>query len=198
MANVERARLAGIACVLGAGLWLVVLLADVVAHDTVYASATSYRVWEGLLIVVQVLLFVGVVGLIWSGAAGTGSLGRIGLGIALLGRVAFLVGEIRSFVSGVDDELFIPIGAVLTTLGLLLAGIAILRARRWGGWHRLIPLLTGIYPLVAMFPIVAVTGDPSELMIALWGLFWVPLGIAIYVEAELATDQARTMAPAAA
>lgn len=193
----ERIRLAGIACAIGGALWVIVLMAGVVAHDAVYGSAAGYRIWEALLILVQALLLVGVVGLAWSGAAGTGWLGRIGLGLALLGRTSFLVGEIRSFVGGSDDDIFVPLGALLTGLGLLLAGIVIVRARRWGGWHRLIPLLAGIYPFVAMFPLFAIMGEPPAAMIALWGLLWLPLGIALHAEADVAVV-ARPSAAAAA
>ena len=58
---------------IGGALWMIVLIADVVAHQSVYRSATSYRTWEALLILVQTLLLVGVVGLARSGATGTGS-----------------------------------------------------------------------------------------------------------------------------
>ncbi len=186
MANTERNRLAGSACAVGGALWVIVLMADVVAHRSVYGSAASYRVWEALLVLVQALLLAGVVGLAWSGAVGAGRLGRIGLGFALLGRTSFLLGEFHSFVQGKDDEVLVPLGALVTGLGMLLVGIAVVRARRWEGWHRIIPLLTGLYPFVAMFPIIAITGEPSPLMIALWGLLWVLLGLVLYAEAGVA------------
>ena len=183
MANTERIRLTGLACAAGGVLWLVVLMAEVVNHQAVYGSTAHYRVWEALLILVQTLLLIGVVGLSWSGAAGAGRLGRIGLGLALLGRTSFLLGELRSFILGKDDGLFVPLGALVTGLGMLLAGIAIVRARRWGGWHRIIPLIAGIYPFVAMFPILAATGNPPEVMIMLWGAVWLLLGLALHAEA---------------
>ena len=186
MANTERNRLAASACAVGGALWVIVLMADVVAHGSVYGSAASYRVWESLLILVQALLLIGVVGLAWSGATGAGRLGRVGLWLALLGRTSFLLGELRSFAQGKDDDLLVPLGALVTGLGMLLVGVAVVRAQRWVGWHRMIPLLTGLYPFVAMFPIIAITGEPSALMIALWGLLWLPLGLALYVEAGVA------------
>ena len=197
MATAERVRTAALACTVGGALWLVVLMGDVVAHGTIYDSATSYRVWEAVLVLVDVLLLAGVVGLAWSGAVGDCLLGRVGLGIALLGRVAFLAGEVHSVVQGRDDELLVPVGAVLTALGMLLAGIAVLRARRWDGWHRLTPLLIGVYPFVAMFPILALTGEPPALGIALWGIPWLLLGLAVRAEAA-ATVVARPSIPAPA
>ena len=184
MANLGRVRLSGVACAFGGALWVVALLAGVFAHDAIYGDAASYRAWEGLLIVTQALLLVGVLGLAGSGAAGDGWLGRLGLGIAILGRVAFVIGECRSLIQGRDDEVFVPLGALLTGLGMLLAGIGIVRVRRWGGWHRAIPLLTGVYPFVAMFPFFVLTDTPPAAAIALWGPLWLALGLALRDEAS--------------
>ncbi len=197
MVSTGRIRIAGIACVIGSVLWVIVLMANVVAHRDVYGSATSYRIWEALLILVHGLLLVGIVGLAWSGVAGTGWLGRIGLGLALLGRASFLVGEIRSFIQGKDDELFVPLGAIVTGLGMLLVGIAAMRARRWGGWHRIAPLLVGLYPFVAMFPLLAITGAPPTFTIALWGIPWLLLGLALSTETGVVAMPRHSAAAAA-
>lgn len=197
MANAGRIRIAGMVCIVGSVLWVIVLLADVLAHQTVYGSTASYRIWEGLLILVQALLLFSVAGLAWSGAAGTGWLGRIGLGVALLGRTSFLLAEILSFARGKDDEIFLPLGAVLTAIGMLLFGIAVVRAHRWNGWHRFAPLLAGIYPFIFMFPILAATGTPPEATIALWGIPWLLLGLAMRAQANAAeTLQQQVTLPA--
>ena len=160
MTRLERIRLAGIACAAGGALWVLVLGAAVLAPQAVNGSATSYHVWEAILILVQALLLIGVAGLARSGAAGDGWLGRIGLGTVLVGRTSFLLGEVRSFVQGSDDALFVPLGALLTGVGMLVAGAAVVRARRWAGWRRYLPLAAGAYPFVAMFPLLALTGAP--------------------------------------
>lgn len=192
MASEDRVRQAGIACAIGGALWAIVLMANVLFHDALYGGAASYRIWEGLLIVVQALLLIGVAGLVGSGAAGGGWLGRIGLGIALLGRISFLLGEISSFARGSDDELFVPLGALLTGIGMVAAGIAVLRARHWEGWQRFLPLLAGVYPFVAMFPILAITGTLPGLTIALWGIVWLLLGLALQTMADTAGMRQRT------
>lgn len=185
MAGTERVRAAGIACAIGGAGWLVVLLAGALARDAIYGSAASYRVREGLLIVVQALLLYGTLGLAWSGAAGDGWLGRIGLGIAIVGRVAFLIGETRSFAQGSDDDIFIPLGSVLTGLGMVLVGIAVLRARRWVGGQRFLPLVAGLYFFVALLPLLIVAGEPPTAVIAGWGLPWLALGLALRAEAGI-------------
>jgi hypothetical protein len=192
MTQAERVRAAGIACAIGGALWVIVLMAAVVAPDAVYGNAAGFRIWEGLLIVVQALLLAGVVGLAWSGATGGGWLGRIGLGIALVGRASFLVGEVRSLATGTEDGTFLPLGALLTGVGMVLVGIAVLRARRWDDWHRYLPLLAGIYPFVAMFPLIAVMSEPPVLSIALWGIVWLLLGLALQARARAAGAGGRT------
>jgi hypothetical protein len=193
MANGDRVRQAGVACAVGGALWVLVLMAAVVAPDAVYGNATGFRIWEGLLIVVQALLLYGVVGLVWSGGAGSGWLGRIGLGIALLGRASFLIGEVVSFATGTEDGTFVPLGALLTGVGMVLVGIAVLRARRWDGWQRFLPMLAGVYPFVAMFPLFAVMGEPPVILIALWGIVWLFLGIALQTRASASGAAQRTV-----
>jgi hypothetical protein len=90
---------------------------------------------------------------------------RVGLGIALLGRVVFVLAEIHSFIL-VDGSVLQPVGAVLTAVGMTLVGIAVLRR---GGWQRFTPLLAGVYPFLVMFPFVIITEDANILAIAGWG-----------------------------
>jgi hypothetical protein len=192
MANENRVRQAGVACTIGGGLWVIALMAAVLFNDAIYGSTMNYRLWEGSLIVVQILLLIGVAGLAMSGAAGDGWLGRIGLGIALLGRTSFLIGEISSFARGSDDEIFVPLGALLTGIGMVVTGIAVVRARRWQGRQRFLPLLAGLYPFVAMFPLFAILGEPPIAVLALWGVVWLLLGLALQANAGTARARQQT------
>lgn len=194
MTTHERVRGAAMACASGGIGWFVLLMADVVAHSAIYGRGASYRIWEALLIVAQSALLFGALGLAWSRLTESGRLARIGFPIVMLGRTAFVLGEIRSFAQGKDDGLLLPIGAVLTTIGMMLIGIATARTGRWRVRRRWLPLATGGYPLVAMFPIVAVTGSPSNFAISFWGLFWVALGLAMLTESPLGAGARRTAA----
>jgi len=136
-------------------------------------------------IIVQVLLLVGVGGLSFSGAA-SGWLGGIALSIALLRRVVFVLAEIHSSIL-VEDSILQPLGAVITAVGMTLVGIAVLRAKRWGGWQRFTPLLVGIYPFLVMFPFVIITDEANILAISGWGLPWFLLGYAIWT--SVATER---------
>ncbi len=87
-----KVRTAGALCAVGGAGWLVTgLLSSVISRPHTVAYALMQVPW----IIVQVLLLVGVVGLAFSGAA-SGRLGAIALGIALLGRVVFVLAEIHS------------------------------------------------------------------------------------------------------
>jgi hypothetical protein len=138
-------------------------------------------------VVIQSLLLIGVVGLALSGAA-PGWFGGIALGLTLLGRVDFVVAETHSLINvltiGEDTSVLLPLGALTTAVGMTLVGIAVLRAKRWGGWQRFTPLLVGIYPFVAMFPFLLITGEPNIPAITGWGLPWLLLGYAIWTNAR--------------
>lgn len=168
-------RTAGVLCAVGGAGWLVNGLLSLVIYQPV---GTAHAITEVFWVVIQSLLLIGVVGLALSGAA-PGWFGGISLGIALLGRVDFVAAEIHSLIIGYDSDL-LPLGALITAVGMTLVGIAVLRARRWGGWQRFAPLLAGIYPFVAMFPFIFVTDEPSELAITGWGLLWLLLGYALW------------------
>jgi hypothetical protein len=170
-----RVRTAGALCAVGGAGWLVTgLLSSAVSRPHSVAYALMQVPWT----IVQVLLLVGVLGLAFSGAT-SGWLGGIGLGIALLGRVVFVLAEIHSSIL-VDESILQPVGALITAVGMTLVGIAVLRTGRWGGWQRFTPLLVGVYPFVVMFPFVIVTGEPNIVAISGWGLPWFLLGYAIW------------------
>ncbi|MBA4116976.1 MAG: hypothetical protein H0X71_11220 [Rubrobacter sp.] len=181
-----KVRTAGVICAVGGAGWLVNgVLSLVIIQPVGPALVISEVFW----IVIQSLLLIGVVGLALSGAA-PGWFGGISLGLALLGRVDFVVAEVHSLIIGYDSDL-LPLGALITAVGMTLVGIAVLRAKRWGGWRRFTPLLAGIYPFVAMFPFIFVTGEPNELAIAGWGLLWLLLGYAIWSSGPAPRSQDR-------
>ena len=171
----QRIRLTGMICLVGGILWVITLA----LLPEVTVGSPSYIVVETALVAAQVMLLIGVLGLAWSGAAGTGWFAKIALAIALLGRLAFVVAEVQAFASGTDDTPLLPVGALLTAVGMLLVGIAVLRTGHWNGWQRIAPLLCGVYPLIAMFPFVAIYGEPSPWAIAGWGVLWAMLGLAL-------------------
>lgn len=184
-----RVRPAGTVTVAGGIGWLAVGLASTGVDLGDRAVLTAV---EAAWILVHVLLLAGLLGLHASQAA-AGRLGLIGIGGAVLGRLTFVAAEIQALVQGDDEGPLLPVAAMLTAVGMVLAGIAVARSGHWDGWRRLVPLAIGVYPFLAMFPFVAVTPEPNLVAIAGWGVLWTLLGIALRTtpatgQAQLAHD----------
>ena len=82
---------------------------------------------------------------------------------------------------------------------MILAGIAVLRTRRWGGWHRFAPLLVGLWSLLVLTPASIASGGPPA-PVALWAitgweLCWVLLGVAVLTEIAVPAARRGAAAP---
>ena len=133
---------------------------------------TSLAIW----LVAQCLLLAGLVALHREAPAGRRRGGAIGFVMAGAGRVAFVAAEAVSLATGRLAEAIYPLGALLTAIGMVLLGTAIVRERRWTGRLRWAPLALGIYPFILMFPLVA-AGVSPDLTIGLWGLSAIAVGL---------------------
>jgi hypothetical protein len=82
------------------------------------------------------------------------------------------------------DELLMPIGAQLVAFGMILIGIAALRARVWGGWRLLAPFVVGLYlyliPFVGLILMGMGMGKPPYTFAGLWGVTRILLGYAVF------------------
>ena len=172
----SNVRTAGVLCAVGGAGWLVNGVVSLVLSQP---SGAAFAISEVFWIGIHVLLLIGVVGLALLGVA-PGWFGSIAFGIAVLGRVDFVLAEIHSLSIGDDTSFLLPLGALITAVGMTLVGIAVLRANRWGGWQRFMPLLVGVYPFMTLFPFIFITSEPSMLAITGWGLPWLLLGCAIW------------------
>ncbi len=133
-----------------------------------------------------VVVGAGVVGLAVAGAAGRGRLAASGLGLTLLGLAVLTAAEFSWLAGlGATDALY-GIATLAMMLGLILAGVAVLRAGRWAGWHRYTPLTCGLYIPLVMFPSFALPGTAANYAIGLWGVCWLLLGLAVLAEATRA------------
>ncbi len=64
-------------------------------------------------------------------------------------------------------------------MGFLVAGVATLRARRWSGWRRFTPLVTGVW-LTALVGLAATTSLAGG--VGIYGLCILALGVALYTQ----------------
>lgn len=125
----------------------------------------------------------GAVGLIVAGVLG---LRRVVAAVPVARRaltvaaVALALFGLAHFYALIDPETGVVLFSVFMVPGALavvVAGVAILRARLWRGARGLVPLVCGIWPL-ATIPVGAALGDvPHFLAIAAWGVWWVALGV---------------------
>jgi hypothetical protein len=133
---------------------------------------------EAAWLPVHALVLFGLVGLLHAGVVGRSRWGRAGLQLAIGGRLVFLVAEVAAMIAGEDELPLFPVAAVSTGIGMLMAGVAAIRARRWEGWRRYTPIAMGAYPFLVMFPILAITGERPNLAVTLWGLTFVAIAAA--------------------
>lgn len=166
---------AAIGWMVGGIAWVVTGFAGLGATD---GTAGFYRT-ETAWLAVHLLILGGLVGLVRSGAAGESAWGTRGFGVAIVGRIIFVAGELAALMVGHDDLFLFPVAAVLTGVGMIVGGLAVVRAGRWEGPLRYAPLAMGIYPFVAMFPVLAVTGERPDALLSCWGLLMLAVGLAM-------------------
>lgn len=166
------ARLAAMAWLLGGTVWLA---AAFVYQDSGWRFGAASLLWLGA----DAFIAAGMLALFVLRPHGASRVGAIALGAALVGRAAFVAGEVASLAQGHDDNPFLPIGALLTALAMTTYGVVVLRRGEVRGAGRWAFLAVGLYPLVAMFPVVAITGEPSFVLIALWGAPIAFVGLAL-------------------
>ncbi len=190
-------RTAGLACMVGALTTVVGGLATQVARGSTAVSeeAWSYPWSPGTFValsllwaVTHALIFIGVLGVRRSGAAGPTRAARIGLVVALIGTAVLFVAELAEIPfreQHVDDNgpsvvggLF-GLGTLLTAIGLIIAGYATIRTGRWSGWRRFTPLVTGMWSLMLIGLVMA---DLASAGIGIYGLCFLALGAALCTE----------------
>jgi hypothetical protein len=121
-----------------------------------------------------------------SGAAGTGLLGRLGLGLGVLGALVLAVAEVTTVSAPATSETLFAIAPTLVGIGLVLAGIAVVRTGRWAGWRRWVALALGVYVFAVLTPLIITSGGPPAVPavagLLVWQVLWVLIAVAVLVE----------------
>ncbi|HEX9369492.1 MAG TPA: hypothetical protein VF897_00725 [Roseiflexaceae bacterium] len=177
MDNIRFSRTAGLLLIIGALVGVGCGVREGLFPTT--WGTSQFVVMQVIVLIANTLVLIGVIGLARSGAAGESRLAKIGLGIAVLGSALFLPFEVFIIVNLELGGMLLTLCALLQGLGLLLAGIAVLRAGRWHGWHRLTPLLCGLYPYLVLIPAFAVSDGYNAWALAGWQIPFVLLGLAL-------------------
>lgn len=167
----------------GGAAWVIAAIVGDGAGD----GTTRFYLSELIWLAAQAALLIGTVALWQSRPHGDARTGDAGFAVAALGRAAFVGAEVAALAAGTPQDALLPIAALLTAVGMVVAGIAVLRAGRWAGWRRLAPLAAGAYPFFAMFPFAAAAEDgPPALALGAWGIVLVCLGLAARAEGRRA------------
>ena len=152
--------------------------------DRVLPGESGFTARASAIGFAYLMLMAAVIGVARSGAASGSWPARLGFVSASIG---WALSAVAQFVLQVDvalaETVLFPTATVLIGLGMLVAGIAVVRANRWRGWRRITPLICGLYPFVVIFPAFAATGGPNFLVLSGWGLCWLALGASLWKEA---------------
>ena len=152
--------------------------------------------------VMQVCFFLHHLLLVWglwavwrSGAAGHGRLATVG-GIGSVVAMTLLAVQELVTISVRDDLVTSDaanavnssygIVSILNGVALIVLGVAVLRARRWTGWARWLPLVLGIYVFVPLTPAIFGPFVVGRAAIGLWLALFGVLGVALARESQAA------------
>ncbi|CCH52678.1 hypothetical protein BN8_01695 [Fibrisoma limi BUZ 3] len=99
----------------------------------------------------------------------------------------------KSGVSGAgrNPVLFLlPLGLVLIAISMTIVGLAVRKTRVWTDWRQYTPFAVGWFPVGLMLPLAAIYGKPDYMLVAVWGLTWFLLGLAIYKSGQRTSREA--------
>ncbi len=203
--NIASPRQAAIACIAGA---LITAIGGAVSQIVGASTQVSDELWRypwsteafipisSLWGLSHVLIIVGLLGFRRSGLAGQSRSAAAGLGLALVGTVLLLVGELASIPirdQNIDETgpaivggLF-GMGTLLSAIGLVLAGKATLHAGLWRDWRRFTPLVAGVWALV-LVGVAFTKALPTG--VGIYGLCLLALGLALYTQPSPVTAPA--------
>ncbi len=194
-------KTAGLLCLVGAVIGVISGLVTAFIPPAVSSDWYSYPytpmgflVAELVFVLNHVLLLVGIVGLGRSGATGSGLLGRVGVWISVVGMAALTMCEVGAMTLATSPypsprtdllDTSFGVASLLIGVGLVLAGVAVVRAGEWGGWQRFVALICGVAVFVIVFPGVSGPFLAGRLAITGWMLMFAALGWALYTRARI-------------
>lgn len=114
-----------------------------------------------------------------AGLAGRTVTARIGLILWILGGLGFASGELVHLAAGGASDIFFQIASIATLVGMVLAGVGVLRAGRWPGPGRFLPVITGLY--LIPLTVVIIATDAALVVLTGYSLLWLLLSLSLYV-----------------
>ena|SRR5260370_724034 len=201
MVSQHRVRFFGWACLVGGILEMVMgILYLLLFGGQVSKDAPAL---ELLFLIANICLMGGPLGLLVLrafGSGGTSIFGKTGVVVTLLGLLSYIVAAMNILLSPAQEfqpgsliYLFLPAGALLSTLGMLLVGIATLRGkqlRRSASFTPLLIPLGFVLNVGLQLVYVLATGPHQSLLLPIvvlcFGPMWVLVGYALQSSAAAA------------
>lgn len=110
----------------------------------------------------------------------------LGLSITAVGSICYILNYVLGYWLNLNTKILLPMGALLTGVGMTVTGVEVLITKCWVGIYRFAPLAVGLYPFLVMFPLLIITGHPDLTAIMCWGIPWLMLGITMSRDTDLA------------
>ncbi len=161
-----------------AGGILTVLVAgyDSVADLTANDSFEAFFAIEGVALV---LTLAAVVGLLRTEVPANLAT-RLALRAAAFGLAVFAAGHLLAgFHPASDNNPLMPVGGIFSSVGMLVAGILLIKGGSWAGPGRFTALMCGLYPFVVLVPVFVIAGDGNKPAIVGFGVVWALFGAAV-------------------
>jgi hypothetical protein len=162
--------------------WAVILAATCLIVDGVLEGLLgmpSGPLVPAINVVIDLLFLFGVAALWRSGALRRDRLSIAGLAIALPGLAVVAIGHPATFLNPDAGAFFFGIGLILTSIGMIVTGVAVLKARRWDGWRRFTPMACGLCILVVLMPSFLLPARTFEYGVAVWAFCWLLFGLSL-------------------
>jgi len=182
----RRGRLLGSICIVGGVLVTVSgVLLDSQTAGAASADTTAARLANGLFAIAVLGLVGGLLGLRGLRVGGPGWLPRTAFVVTLLGLLLWIIGGLYLTMDASVDQPFTPAGGLISSLGMIVLGIAAMRSGVLTDWRRFVPLLVGVWffvqiPLQIAF-FISAQGSPSyALLLGVFGLLWALVGYVVW------------------
>jgi len=191
MSNTAFVRLCGVIGALGGIILLAVSVALFLIGEAVDWSASPY---DWIVSLYGPAMLLGLIG--FYSLRSYEPLGRIGLGMAMLGTLSVSAGAFSMFLPVAETSWGWTAwfgGTLLQLAGLVVFGISVLRSKAFATGN-FVPLLAGALPLVlAVLTINNESAGWGSLPLLLSGASWVALGVLL---ARAAEEETAPMSPA--
>jgi hypothetical protein len=184
MSSSDLIRWGALGAMLAGVAWMVSGIISLVipGQGTEDIGSFSYYLLETIFCIASVGILGGLAGFHALQAASYGQLGAVGFYAAFIGTALMLISTAATILAGREVLNFLFLLGFLGTLGLVLLGVATLRAR-------VLPQWCGVLFIAAVFgiPVYFALGNYGGAI--LYGLVWLGLGYGLWLERGTSAEQ---------